>query len=367
MDISSVDVAVSTAGMHVILAARREHGMPLNVYYLKSIDFGRTWSAPVQVNKPGMSVTAHRGNDAQLAVSDTTITAVWQQRSELPGSGAMTLAYSNDGGLHWRAATPPKLDDPTHTQSYFDLAADRSGRFHLVWLDDREENGNSQGLRYAQSRNGGFRWKAMGTVDDAVCTCCWTRLNVLGNGQVSILYRDDTPHDMNLAILSPNGGGSNVKHPVGRFDWQFQGCPHCGGGLAETRESDGSHLHGVVWTGMENAEGIYYLNSPDEGRSWSAPVRLTDGKSREPDIAALADGTLGIAYVTPGSGGGEIAFVRSGDGGKHWSKPMMLSTADHSADHPRILSTPRGFRLFWTERAGGKSRVLAMAEPPTHH
>ncbi len=269
----------------------------------------------------------------------------------------MVIAYTSDGGANWRRGQNPASGDVTENQSYMDLVADKAGHFHVVWLDDREENGNTQGLRYARSTDGGRHWSGDVTVDPAVCTCCWNRIMVLPDQSIAALYRDGDPHDMRLARSSGDGGPWRNLGAVGAFNWRFNGCPHCGGGIAV---GPSKRLHGVVWSGKEGAEGLYYLKSEDLGGHWSPPLRIADGQSRESDIAVLPDGRVGVVFAGPAGETEGVQFMESDGAGKTWTQPLLLSAANASADHPRILATPKGFRAFWTEKRTSSGRVWAM-------
>jgi hypothetical protein len=312
------------------------------------------------LNQPGEApVISKRGNDVQLAVNGRNIAAVWQQQGELPGSGPLAIAYSLDGGGHWMRGSNPAPGDLLKNQSYMDIAADRQGRLHLVWLDDREEHGNTQGLRYARSDDHGRHWRQDATIDGVVCTCCWTRLAVLPDQTVSVLYRDHSPHDMKLVQHAPGTGVWQRTGAVGAFDWQFTGCPHCGGGLAGSGQAKRQMLYGVVWTGKENAAGLYFLASQDRGQTWSEPMRLADGHSREADIAvSRADVAVVFRHDTPG--GRAIEFRVSRDEGRTWSAARTLSAQDAEADHPRMVATRSGLRAFWTEARPDGGKVWAM-------
>ncbi|HUL11084.1 MAG TPA: sialidase family protein [Methylococcaceae bacterium] len=204
VDVQSMDVFVEGRRLHALLVAKFSTSAQVSAFYVFSIDGGRTWSKPVSLaRKDKTPVISRRGNDAQLATNGKHMVAVWQTRGEFPGAGPMVVAYSGDGGLTWARGESPASGDPSRNQSYMDLTVDRTGRFHLAWLDDREEKGNTQGLRYARSMDGGHRRLAETTIDDAVCTCGWNRLVVSPDQTVSVLYRDDTPHDMRLANV-PN-------------------------------------------------------------------------------------------------------------------------------------------------------------------
>jgi hypothetical protein len=355
----SLDLVVEQGTIHGLLAGR--FGERDRVAYLGSADGGKTWSEPRFLDGSGEApVISRRGNDARLAVYGRRIVAVWQARGELPGTGPLIVAASEDGGRTWRRGQNPAAGDPLNNQSYPALTVGGDGRFHLVWLDDREENGNTQGLRYAASRDG-LNWSSRTTLDPAVCTCCWTRIGALPDRSVAVLYRDADPHDMRLLRGPLNGGGWLDLGPVGIAGWNFTGCPHCGGGLAITGTGGQTVLHSVAWTGKEESPGLFYSRSSDLGKHWEPPFLLGDGQSRESDIAALSASDLAIVFSRAGAGGAAVYLVRSRDGGRHWSVPVALTPPDANADHPRIVATPWGFRAFWTMARPGGGKALAMA------
>lgn len=359
-DVLSLDLYPERGKIHALVAGRFSgHNLPM-LAYLASADGGSHWTQPVFLNREGEpAIASRRGNDVQLAASGPRLVAAWQERGSLPGSGPLRLAYSGDFGRTWARSNLPALNDPANSQSYPDLAADAAGAFHLVWLDDREENGNTQGLRYVNSADGGRSWAQQKTVDQAVCTCCWNRVGTLPDQSVGVLYRDDDPHDMRLARRSA-GGDWRDAGAVGRFDWHFSGCPHCGGGFAHSGDRRDLNIHSVVWTGLDKAPGLYYLHSRSLGKSWSRPERLGDGNSREADIAVLSPRRIAVVYGAPRGGANLIHARLSRDGGRTWSMAQVLSSPTAAADHPRILATPYGLRAFWTERRADGGKSLAM-------
>ena len=69
-------------------------------------------------------------------------------------------------------------------------------------------------------------------VDPSSCACCWNKMIAPQPGQVHVLYRDHGVRDMALASTRDTGEHWELKSPVGEFNWEFQGCPHVGGGIA---------------------------------------------------------------------------------------------------------------------------------------
>lgn len=350
-DIHSLDIYLDGVTLHALLSGIRSSQRAPELVYLRSDDGGASWSSPMRLASAAAGpAAARRGNDVQLAASGDRIVALWRVAGPAPGVTQIATALSRDGGHTWRSGPNPGGTNDGVDQGYAGLAADRSGRFHLIWLDDREETGRSQGLRYARSSDGGHHWAGHTTIDTATCTCCWTTLVSGSDETLEVLYRDVEPHDM--ALAHSRDGGSNWHHagPVGRFGWDFTGCPHAGGGLAITRTSGFTSIDSVVWTGAESALGLYHLRSTNGGRTWTAPHPLTAGQATHSDIAALDPSRLAAAWEAPAARGVAIVVSRSADHGHTWSRPEPLSSTGHYASHPRIVATRFGFRAFWTER-----------------
>ncbi len=269
------------------------------VYYLHSPDGGRTWSDPIAVSHPtAPPVCARHGNDVQIAAAGPNLVAAWPVETELPGLGRLATAFSRDGGKTWESgpnpAGDPAIDHPAGVdrpaevdQGYTDLAVDRLGVFHLVWLDDRAETGRHSGVRYTRSADGGRHWAPSMTLDPSSCTCCWLALASAEDGDPAVLYRDHAPHDM--ALLRATGGGLRWRRAgtVGAFGWEFEGCPHAGGALVMRGGEPARTIDSLIWTGREPNYGLYHLRSTDDGHHFGAPIRLGDRHAREGDIAAL--------------------------------------------------------------------------------
>lgn len=341
--VASFDVYLDRNTVHAAFVATAADTKTLYTAYVYSEDGGRHWSSPQAIAPAaGRPIESKAGNDIQIAASGEKLLAVWQATGELPGMGPLASAYSTDGGQTWTAGAKPTGSDAD--QSHPDLLADADGRFHAVWLDDRDENGY-QGLRYARSSDAGQHWELAQTIDDTSCSCCWNRLATGAGGSINALYRDMVPRDMALAQSNDAGASWHRASTVGAFGWQFDGCPHNGGGLALA--GDGS-LHSVVWTGAENRVGLYHMQSGDNGASWTPPQRLGEGPAFHADIAAGA-GRLVAVWDALGPEGSRVYISESADNGRNWLPARQLAPA--SASFPRIVATPNGFLAMWLEQS----------------
>ncbi len=342
-EVTSFDVTVDHANIHALVSGKiTEKNDRVIVRYLSSEDGGQHWSTAVDVSQNSNPI-AVRGNDVQLAATGDNLVAIWQTKGELPSMGAMVSRYSHDSGKTWHAGTNPAVDN-NGDQAHIDVIADTQGIFHTVWLADPEENGY-QSLRYARSIDGGEHWQASQKLDDATCSCCWNTLAISPSGELNVLYRDMKPRDMALIQSADNGITWWHTSTVGEFNWQFDGCPHIGGGLAI---ADDNTLYSTVWTGVEGKAGLYTLRSSDNGKTWSVPQAL-GGLASHSDIAVNNQHVMAI-WDEREPDGSSIFSAQSDDGGKTWSTPERLSTTGIMATHPRLVVTQSGFLAMWTEK-----------------
>lgn len=358
--VASIDVVADGPRVHLLVSSK-PGGAGTELHYSRSNDGGATWGDPVRVGKDLPAPNrAKRGSDVQIAAAGDRIVAVWQSEGTGSfGGGPMVTAISADGGKSWKVGPNPADDGSTDGHGFIDVAADAGGTFHLVWLDSR---GGRQGLRYARSADGGASWSRNQTLDDETCECCWNAVAAGPGGAVAVLYRDKSPRDMAM-VRSADGGETWTRVGlVGEFDWDIEGCPHVGGGLAIVPGDGPPTIHSVVWTGRAGKDGVYYLGSKDGGRTPGEATRLGDSHAWHPDLAATGSGRVAAVWDARGEEARGIYGAVSEDGGKGWSEPRRLDAAGAVASHPRVVATPTGFRAFWTERADGKETTWASRE-----
>ena len=356
LGVESLDVYADGATLHLLLASYPATNQPPVLLHQRSTDAGVTWSAPVRVDAGATAPKSpHRGMDAQLAARGSQLIALWGTAGTgLFGSGPIATARSDDGGATWKPGPNPADDGLTTGHGFVDIGADAAGTFHLVWLDSRD---GKQGLRYAASADGGKSWSKNTTLKPETCECCWNTLALGPDGSLHALFRDKSPRDM--AVISSTDHGKRWTDParVGRFNWDFTGCPHVGGGLAVS----GKTLHALVWTGATGHGGAYHISSPDQGQSWSAPQRLGDADARRGDLASAGAQHLAAVWDRVADGESTVLGATSADGGKTWSEPKPLSTKGNNAAYPRVVPAANGYRVFWTESITGQPTAWKTA------
>ncbi|MBI2810108.1 MAG: exo-alpha-sialidase [Candidatus Melainabacteria bacterium] len=116
----------------------------------------------------------------------------------------------------------------------------------------------------------------------------------------------------------------------------------------------------VVWTdtayGVYNPE-IYFTRSTDYGRTWVAPINIsqTPGASRDPQLAIGPDDSIHVIFAdTPTAAPSrDIFYTSSTDGGKTWSKDRQLENVSNTpsdSSEPTLAIAPDGtVHAAWKE------------------
>lgn len=329
----------------------------------RSRDGGTTWTPSSTIDRGDRGIVGHhRGNDPQIAAAGDQIVVLWT----MPGpsswrAGPLAAARSPDGGRTWTAGPNPANDGSDEGHSFLELTADQTGTFQALWLDSRDGN---RGLRSASSRDGGRTWPTTRTLDSRTCECCWNKALARSPGSFSVLYRDTDPRDMALSITTDAGRSWTRTATVGEFGWTIDGCPHVGGGLAQTSVDGATSLHALVWTGAPGHEGLHWLASRDGGRTWSAPTRFGTTRAKHADLAA-AGSYLAAVWDDMRNGTRVILAATSDDAGVTWQPSAELSTPHRAASHPLVVWSRGRFIAFWTEADGNGHTEWRMKVIPT--
>jgi hypothetical protein len=349
--VQSLDVYSTGSVIHLLIGEVPAEGRPVELTAVRSQDTGLTWSDPVRVGATLPAPhNARRGMDPQIAAAGNQAVAAWMTKGTgLFDSGPIATAISQDGGRTWQPGPNPADDSSTAGHGFIDIAADEQGRFHLVWLDSRD---GQQGLRYARSADGGVTWSKNETVDAATCECCWNTI-AASAGAVALLYRDKDPRDMKVVVRKQAGEWIALDRPA-PADWNFEGCPHVGGGAAFSTSKGGPILHTATWTGETEKAGIYYTRSKGGygGGGWTEPVRFAAASASHPDIAANGATRVAVVWTNTDPKEQGIYVKQSEDGGRTWEDAERISLQGAVATHPRVIVTAAGFRVFWTQSVG---------------
>ena len=363
----TLDVYFDRNSVHALLSGVDQKTDRVVLRHLVSDDAGKNWSLPVTVNVGLASVKrSRRGNDFQVAAYGDYVIAAWQTNGSEPWVGIISLAESYDRGKTWRRLTSPVSQKLSMIdQGYFDLTADSKGNIHMVWLDDREENGNYQGLRYARylATDKIPQWELHSDLDQSVCTCCWTDISTDDDGSVHVLFRDDEPRDMALISSTDRGKSWEKLNRISAFNWKFVGCPHQGGGMDTVKEKGQVKIHSVIWNGSQTNPGLFYSRFNEKGsKQWLPVISVGDKTSRSGDIAVLDSETIGLVYTVGKGDKKRIEAIQSADGGNSWTKPEALTKGSLNPSHPHILATSQGFRAFWSQLRENGNSVWMMTE-----
>ncbi len=349
--VHTLDLYADQNNLHVLFSGLDNKQQKPVLTYLQSRDGGDNWSTPLSINHGQTAIKkSKRGNDFQLAASGNTIMVVWRSQGAEPWTGKISAAISTDFGQKWQAVNGPLGKQYSNIdQGYFDLVAAADGYFHLSWLDDREEAGDTQGVRYARFNPDTATWDQHNTLEATACTCCWLNIEVDTDNHISLLYRDDSPRDMKLISSLDGGKIWLAAKTVGDFNWEFIGCPHQGGGLTTTQHNQGTQLHSAIWNGHNEGKGIYYSQTSLIQDKQTLLKPIAGNSSSSADIAALSAQSIRIVYTSGSYESKSVITKYSQDGGLSWSAEQRLTAEGAEPSHPRIVAINNRYHLFWTE------------------
>jgi hypothetical protein len=223
---------------------------------------------------------------------------------------------SDDGGRSFGPAKPVSGSDATGNRGWEATAPGRDGRVIAIWLDHRElvETGRQAApmhhdgqahTGHASESDGAARAQLsklyFGSVDGmpvgrpltgGVCYCCKTALAVGADGSVYAAWRHVYPgniRDIAFTVSRDEGRTFSAPVRVSEDRWVLDGCPENGPALAV----DGQNRVHVVWPTIvpgstadsEPTLALFYATSLD-GRQFTPKQRLeTQGIPRHPQIA----------------------------------------------------------------------------------
>lgn len=352
------------AGNHLVLSWIRQLDSTRSVYcYAVSKDEGKTFGKTIVI--PGSTnVHPHGENMPKLLFKPSgEIIAAWGATNPNPNnkySGLVYYSQSFDEGRSWTKPRSLTTDTASFDQRYFDMALLPGGEAAMVWLDNRKPwNKDGSGLYYAVTKgNSGFQDEKL--IGGPCCQCCRTDLFVDRNKNIHVLFRailNDSIRDMVHIVSTDDGGSFTQPERISKDNWVISGCPHTGPAMAENQ----SGLHFTWFTGG-NGSGIYYNNSGDNGRSFTARDSVSGKASKHCQITSLANGNILIvwneSFVKAGQVSSRIGMEERNAKGDRVAKEYITGENSNSS-FPVIYPVSANLAVVaYTEDSGGKEHIL---------
>ncbi|HRP55848.1 sialidase family protein [Agriterribacter sp.] len=265
--------------------------------YAVSEDEGKTFNNPIEI--PGSANVHPHGENMPKVIFKPSgeVIAVWGAANPNPQnaySGLVYYARSFDKGKTWTAPVSLTKDTASFDQRYFDVALLPGGEAGIVWLDNRKQSQKEgSGLYYAVTKgNNGFEHEQL--ISEPCCPCCRTDLFIDKKENIHVLYRaiiNDSIRDMVHIVSTDKGHSFSLPKRISEDNWVISGCPHTGPAMTENREG----LH-FTWFSGGGSAGIYYNNSFNNGQLFSVRSNVSGSNSRHCQIASLSNDNIVIVW-----------------------------------------------------------------------
>ncbi len=302
-----------------------------DLWFARSTDGGKTFSAPTRVNSAPQSVRALATSKPRLVLgANGTVHVMWVANRYSDASKPVVLdahyARSTDGGKSFSKAYALNRDQDRdiHNMDHMGVRAEhafhgltvtRKGEVHTFWIDSRDmPPGSDKAAIYgAVSRDDGKTFERDRIIIKSdVCACC----------QVTA--------------------------------------------AAGAAEADGTTY--LTWRNIfaDGSREIVIVKSTDNGKSYSAPIRLMDKKwmidgcpLKPAAVAIDGKNNIWVSWYTEADQPAGSYLVVSTDGGKTFSAPQAIHPNVKGADHAQVVALPNGEALLaWDARIGETRTVL---------
>jgi hypothetical protein len=253
----------------------------------------------------------------------------------------LLMGRSDDGGKTFNTSTPLSGSDAPGNRGWESIAASRNGSFVTLWLDHRElapkpgaapmNHAEHQHVTSGENKTDGFTRAqlsqlfvlARGDARSAhgiargVCYCCKTALASDDSGGFYAAWREvyqGNIRDIAFAKSTDNGRTFSAPIRVSEDNWVLDGCPENGPAIAV----DAAKRIHVVWPTLVPGAtpnspptlALFYATSADGARFTPRQQIPAEGVPRHPQIALGSSGQVLVVWDEQLSGTRNIALAR---------------------------------------------------------
>ncbi|HEX2851979.1 MAG TPA: sialidase family protein [Opitutaceae bacterium] len=335
----------------ILWAAHKDAGF---IAVSQSADRGKTWSQPVRVN--AVLEETDPGGDARPKIAlgpGGELFVTWTKPYAKPHTGAIRFARSLDGGKTFSAPVTVHTDAAETTHRFDNMAVNKKGQLFVTWIDKRDGIAaaaaktpyRGAAVYFAVSDDLGATFRGDYKLAGNACECCRIGLTSRADGSVTAMWRhifEPNIRDHAVAEIPADGSAAAVRR-ASFDDWRIDACPHHGPSIAEEA---GGRLHAVWFTLAPKSEGAFYGRLRDGGVDLQR--RIGGETAAHPDLALIGH-RVAVAWTEFDGERCRLRAMVSENSGETWREHELASTAG-MYDQPRVLTAGNAFHVFWNTR-----------------
>jgi hypothetical protein len=234
------------------------------------------------------------------------------------------------------------VDDPA-------VAVDAEGGVAVAWVDQARKAVLFQ--RY--SPEGKARFAQPADVSRHPETFSWLpRVAIAADGRIFIAWQEiifsGGSHGGDILVASSRDGGKSFSAPINLSDSREGDGKgridrdHWHNGSLDIVATPGSGVH-VAWTAYEGA--LWISRSTDGGGRFSRPVRIAGDQARPargPSLAAGPGDVVYLAWTVGEDEGADIHLAKSTDGAATFGRAQRVAPSKTYSDAPKLAVDARG-------------------------
>lgn len=327
---------------------------------------GAPFSPPVSVNQKPEKIAAEGEARPNIAIGvQGEVFVAWTQPLPAPYSGHIRFARSLDDGKTFSAPLTVNDNQDEITHRFQSLLRLPDGRIVLAWIDKRDgvaakkagQDYRGAAVWYAVSSDGGASFQANRRHARHSCECCRLALAADLDGWPLVFWRHvfaDGSRDHALSPLGSSGEQEEVTRATAQH-WRVNACPHHGPALAIG--PDGSrHL---AWFNVVNGAGsLLHQSLAADGTPLIPATSIGGDQAGHPALLALEKNVY-LAWKAFDGQATRIGLSYSDDGGRHWRLLPSPAAANAASDHPQLLARQGQPYLIWNTADQGL-QVIAL-------
>ncbi|MGB0513759.1 MAG: sialidase family protein [Wenzhouxiangellaceae bacterium] len=335
---------------------------------------GAPFDAVRAVNTHPEPISTGAENRPQILIDGPRLTVVWSRPGEARFTADVRVARSTNGGRSFGAPVMVNRDGLAIGHSFAKVVAGADGDPLLLWLDGRDRHAAAAAgdaftgsSLYSTRLEGSGRLAAERAAAYGTCECCRLAVTRLTDGRPLVMWRHifDGERDHALGIFD----GDEFVFRRSTFEqWRIDGCPHHGPALVA---DDTDAIHAAWFSGAPDARGVFYrrfeldwLTATEFGKPEGAKPLSMGDPDRLPSHPTLATAGSEVVLAWREFDGEQhlIQVRRSGDRGRTWGQSRTVARHVGAVDHPALVRRAGEFWLSW--HLPGHGHRLILVEGP---